>query len=74
MLGAAWAVGALQAIEEVRGIDPREFDVIVGTSAGSVLGALVGAGVNIEALRDHQRGAPRPGQEGRDPGDGQRSR
>ena len=58
MLGAAWAVGALQAIEEVHGIDPREFDVIVGTSAGSVLGALVGAGVSIEALRDHQRGAP----------------
>lgn len=58
VLGAAWAVGALQAIEEVHGIDPREFDVIVGTSAGSVLGALVGAGVNIEALRDHQRGAP----------------
>ena len=58
VLGAAWAVGALQAIEEVHGIDPREFDVIVGTSAGSVLGALVGAGVSIEALRDHQRGAP----------------
>ena len=48
VLGGAWAVGALQAIEEVRGIDPREFDVIVGTSAGSVLGALVGAGVSIE--------------------------
>lgn len=58
VLGAAWTVGALQAIEEVHGIDPREFDVIVGTSAGSVLGALVGAGVSIEALRDHQRGAP----------------
>ena len=58
VLGAAWAVGALQAIEEVHGIDPREFDVIVGTSAGSVLSALVGAGVSIEALRDHQRGAP----------------
>lgn len=58
VLGAAWAVGALQAIEEVHGIDPRDFDVIVGTSAGSVLGALVGAGVSIEALRDHQRGAP----------------
>jgi len=58
VLGAAWAVGALQAIEEVHGIDPREFDVIVGTSAGSVLGALVGAGVSIEALRDHQRGVP----------------
>ena len=58
MLGGAWAVGALQAIEEVHGIDPRDFDVIVGTSAGSVLGALVGAGVSIDSLRDHQRGEP----------------
>lgn len=58
VLGGAWAVGALQAIEEVHGIDPRDFDVIVGTSAGSVLGALVAAGVSIDALRDHQRGEP----------------
>ena len=40
VLGAAWAVGALQAIEEVRGIDPREFDVIVGTSAEMVMKTL----------------------------------
>ncbi|MGA0065625.1 MAG: patatin-like phospholipase family protein [Candidatus Nanopelagicales bacterium] len=57
VLGGAWAVGALQAIDEVRGVDPRDFDVIVGTSAGSVLGSLIGAGVSIEALRDHQRGS-----------------
>ena len=58
VLGAAWAVGALQSIQEVRGIDPRGFDVIVGTSAGSVLGALIGAGTSIDALRDHQFGIP----------------
>ena len=56
VLGSAWAVGALQAIKDVHGLDPRDFDVIVGTSAGSVLGALIGAGVSIDALRDHQRG------------------
>ena len=56
VLGGAWAVGALEAIDEVHGISPSEFDVIVGTSAGSVLGALVGAGVSIASLRDHQRG------------------
>lgn len=56
VLGSAWAVGALQAIRDVHGLDPRDFDVIVGTSAGSVLGALICAGVSIEALRDHQRG------------------
>ena len=58
VLGAAWAVGALQSIQEVRGIDPRTFDVIVGTSAGSVLGALIGAGTSIDSLRDHQFGVP----------------
>lgn len=58
VLGAAWAVGALQAIQEVRGLDPRDFDVIVGTSAGSVLGSLVAAGTSVAALRDHQFGVP----------------
>lgn len=58
VLGAAWAVGALQSIQDVRGIDPRSFDVIVGTSAGSVLGALLAAGTSVEALRDHQFGVP----------------
>ena len=58
VLGAAWAVGALQSIQDVRGIDPRDFDVIVGTSAGSVLGALLAAGTSVAALRDHQFGVP----------------
>lgn len=58
MLGAAWAVGALCAIEEVYGFEPHTCDVIVGTSAGSVLGALLGAGVRVEQLRDHQHGVP----------------
>ncbi len=56
MLGAAWMVGALCALEEVHGFDPTTADVIVGTSAGSVLSALLGAGVNPMQLRDHQRG------------------
>ncbi|MBM3689492.1 MAG: patatin-like phospholipase family protein [Actinobacteria bacterium] len=58
VLGAAWAVGALQSIQEARGIDPRTFDVIAGTSAGSVLGALIAAGTSVDALRDHQFGIP----------------
>ena len=41
VLGAAWTVGALTALEEQLGIDAREFDEFVGTSAGSVLAALV---------------------------------
>lgn len=58
MLGAAWMVGALCALEEVHGFDARTAEVIVGTSAGSVLSALLGAGVSPSQLRDHQRGHP----------------
>ncbi|MEZ5186701.1 MAG: patatin-like phospholipase family protein [Candidatus Nanopelagicales bacterium] len=58
ILGAAWMVGALKAIEDVHGFDPRTADYIVGTSAGSVLTALLGAGVSVDQLIDHQRGNP----------------
>lgn len=58
VLGGAWAVGALQAVRDVRGLEPEDFDVIVGTSAGSVLGTLVAAGVSVDSLRDHQFGLP----------------
>lgn len=58
VLGAAWSVGALCALEEVCGFDPRDADVIIGTSAGSVLGALVAGGVSPRQLRDHQLGIP----------------
>ena len=60
VLGAAWTIGALDALAEVEGFDPHEADVIVGTSAGSVLAALLGAGVTAPDLRDHQRGLPLP--------------
>lgn len=36
-LGAAWAVGALCALEEVHGFNPGDCDYIVGTSAGSIV-------------------------------------
>lgn len=58
VLGAAWMVGALSAIEESTGADLRSFDYILGTSAGSVLAALLGAGVDAGQLRDHQLGNP----------------
>jgi NTE family protein len=58
MLGGAWAVGALTALQEVHGFDPRDCDVIVGTSAGSVIAALLGAGVSVDQLRHHQQGIP----------------
>lgn len=56
MLGAAWMVGALSAIEDSLDIDLRDVEAIVGTSAGSVVGALLAAGVSVAELRTHQLG------------------
>jgi len=56
VLGAAWMVGALQALQDETGVDARDFDAFVGTSAGSILVALLGAGVCVGDLVNHQRG------------------
>lgn len=56
VLGAAWTIGALSSLEEVRGIDSREFDLILGTSAGSVITAMLGSGVSVADLLSHQSG------------------
>jgi NTE family protein len=60
-LGAAWMIGALCALEEVAGFDVRSSDVVIGTSAGAVLAALLGAGASPADLRDHQFGVPGAG-------------
>lgn len=54
VLGAAWAVGALTALEETLEVDLREMDELVGTSAGSVLVTLLAAGVAVADIRTHQ--------------------
>jgi len=56
VLGAAWMVGALQALQDETGVDVRGYDAYVGTSAGSILVALLGAGVSVGDLVAHQRG------------------
>jgi NTE family protein len=56
VLGAAWMAGALAALQEETGVDVREFDAFVGTSAGSILVALLGAGVSVGDLVSHLRG------------------
>jgi NTE family protein len=61
VLGAAWMVGALQALQDEIGVDLRDFDAFVGTSAGSILAALLGAGVGVADLVNHQRGDPESG-------------
>jgi predicted acylesterase/phospholipase RssA len=54
VLGAAWMVGALTALEDHLGVDARSFDQMVGTSAGSVLCSLLASGVSVAELRTHQ--------------------
>ena len=54
VLGAAWMVGALTALEDRLDVDARSFDEMVGTSAGSVLCTLLGCGVSVAELRTHQ--------------------
>jgi predicted acylesterase/phospholipase RssA len=56
VLGGAWMVGALRALEQVHGLNARDAEMIVGTSAGSVTAALLGAGVGVDDLRAHQLG------------------
>jgi NTE family protein len=56
VLGAAWTIGALQAYEQATGRDPRDADVVVGTSAGAVLAAFLGCGLGTATMANHQRG------------------
>ena len=56
VLGAAWTIGALAALQQERELDPREAEVLVGTCAGSVLAGFLGCGIGVDVLLDHQRG------------------
>ena len=56
VVGHAFHAGALAALEDETGWDPRRADVIVGTSAGSVVAALLGAGFSSRDLYDEARG------------------
>src|SRR5437763_16261960 len=56
VLGGAWLIGALHAIFAETGWDPAGSEYIVGTSAGSMIGALVACGVKPELMLAHSRG------------------
>lgn len=56
VLGGAWLVGALHAIASETGWDPGSADYIVGTSAGSMIGALVACGVPSWFMVAHSAG------------------
>lgn len=57
VLGAAWTTGALAALQTADGWDPRDAEVLVGTSAGSVMAAALGCGTPVETLLGTQTGA-----------------
>src|SRR5271167_4552894 len=58
VLGGAWLTGALHAIATETGWDPGSADYIVGTSAGSMVGALLACGVPPWFAVAHSSGEP----------------
>ncbi|MEU5906656.1 patatin-like phospholipase family protein [Micromonospora sp. NPDC047527] len=55
--GVAWELGLLAGLAE-RGVDVSEADLVVGTSAGSVVGAQVCSGLPLEQLYEEQLAPP----------------
>lgn len=54
--GGAWSIAALHNLEQRLDWDVREADIIIGTSVGAVLGALIGGGVSVDQLVACQKG------------------
>jgi NTE family protein len=54
--GAAWSIATLDAVQRRLGWDAREAELLIGTSAGAVLAALLAAGVGVERMMAAQRG------------------
>ncbi|MEU9291165.1 patatin-like phospholipase family protein [Streptomyces sp. NPDC048275] len=55
-LGAAWTIGALHSLQQALQWDPRDADVLVGTSAGAEVAAMLGSGIGVEDLLAAQLG------------------
>lgn len=58
VLGAAWMTGALAAVQARLGFPLGDLDVVVGTSAGSVVAAALHCGISVDAMVAYQRGTP----------------
>ncbi|MCH8496992.1 MAG: hypothetical protein LAT63_00815 [Marinobacter sp.] len=54
--GAAWSIAALHNLQQQLGWDPRQASILIGTSAGAVLAAMLGAGVSVDQLLACQQG------------------
>jgi NTE family protein len=58
VIGHAFHAGVLDGLCDATGWDPRDAEVIVGTSAGSVVGALLRAGFSARDLAARSTGDP----------------
>src|SRR4051812_3414894 len=56
VLGGAWLTGGLEALARETGWDPASADYVVGTSAGSMIGALCASGVPPWFMVAHSAG------------------
>lgn len=56
VLGGAWMTGALHALESQWQWDLPALTTVLGTSAGSVVGALIAGGASAEDMVAHQHG------------------
>jgi NTE family protein len=56
VLGASWLIGALEALEAETGWRAADAEHIVGTSAGSVVGALAASGIPSEYMSAYTAG------------------
>lgn len=57
-LGRSFHAGVLLSLEQRLAIDPRSVATIVGTSSGSIVAALVAAGLSAQDLFRHEVGDP----------------
>jgi NTE family protein len=74
--GGAWLTGGLAAVAEATGWDPGTADYVVGTSAGSMVGSLLAAGLPPWFMVAHSSGESFAGMEdarGRSASDADRS-
>jgi NTE family protein len=64
VLGHAFHVGVLRALEDATGWDPRDAEIVVGTSAGSHVAAYLRAGADTATLARRIAGERAPATEG----------
>lgn len=58
VVGAAWLIGALDGLEQETGFHASAAELIVGTSAGSAIGALAAAGYTGRAIAGYSTDVP----------------